>query len=225
MSRELGEVFGCRVRVDDAPAGEARKADIRHRREGFAVPAHLLECRERCKQSRPVIRADRRDVEVGQPSSCLGRGHARERLGALVERQQRDDRKVRDAAGGLDRVDDLLEVVERLDHEQVDAAAVQDCRLLREQLAADSRGGRFPERPDRAADEDVPARDFPRVACELDPCGVDLIEIVLEEVVGELAAIGPECVRLDQIGARVDEAHVKGYDRVGGAQVRLLRIA
>ena len=35
----------------------------------------------------------------------------------------------------LDRVDDLLEVVERLDHEDVGAAPVEHSRLLREELA------------------------------------------------------------------------------------------
>ena len=222
MCGEFGEVFRCRMRVDDAPARQACQADVRQRRERLAVLPHLLERCERCEQPGPVVRADRGDVEVGQARCRFSRGDSGERLGALVERQQRDDRETRDAADGLDRVDDLLEVVERLDHEHVDAAPVQNCSLLREELTADPRGGRFAERPDRAADEDVAPGDLPCVARELDARRVDLLEVVLEEVVGELAAVGAEGVRLDQVGARVDEAHVQRHDGIWSAEVRLL---
>ena len=85
-----------------------------------------------------MIRADGGDVELHQPRCGLGRGHAGQRLGALVERQQRDDRQTRDAAHRLDRIDDLLEVVERFDHEEVGAAAVEHCGLLREEVAANA---------------------------------------------------------------------------------------
>ena len=52
---------------------------------------------ERGEQPGAVVRADRGDVERGEPVGRLARGDARERLGALVEGQQRDDRQVRDA--------------------------------------------------------------------------------------------------------------------------------
>ena len=126
------------MRVDDATAGQARETDVRQRCERLAVLAHLLERRERSEKPRPVVRPDRGDVLLRQARGCFGRGHARERFGALVERQQGDDRKTRDGPGGFDRVDRLVEVVERLDHEEVDAAAVEDRGLLREELAADA---------------------------------------------------------------------------------------
>ena len=43
-------------------------------------------------------------------------------LGLVVEGEQRDDRQRRDLAHRLDGDDELVEVEERLDHEQVDAA-------------------------------------------------------------------------------------------------------
>ena len=136
MCRELREVLRRRVRVDDASAGEAGETDVRQRGERLAVLAHSFEGGECREQTGAVVRADRGDVELGQPVGCLGRRHAGERFRALVERQQRDDRQARHAPHRLDRVDDLLEVVERLDHEQVGAATVQHRRLLGEQFAA-----------------------------------------------------------------------------------------
>ncbi len=52
--------------------------------------------------------------------------------------------------------------------------------------------------------------------------GVDPLELVLEEVVRELATVGAEGVRLDQLGTGVHEAHVERDDGVRRAQVRLL---
>ena len=67
MRGELGEVLRRRVRVDHAPAGQAREADVRQRRERAAVGLHLLERRQRGEQPGAVVRADRRDVELGEP--------------------------------------------------------------------------------------------------------------------------------------------------------------
>src|SRR5207249_3395032 len=67
--------------------------------------------------------------------------------------------------------------------------------------------------------------DLARVTGELDARRVDLLEVVFEEVVRELAAVGPEGVRLDQLCPGVDEADVQRQDRVGRPQVRLLRTA
>ena len=86
-----------------------------------------------------MVRADRGDVELGEPLGRLARGHAGERLGALVEGHQRDDRQARDAAHRLDRVDELLEVVERLDHEEVGAAALEDAAPARRRARAATR--------------------------------------------------------------------------------------
>ena len=79
------------------------------------------------------------------------------------------------------------------------------------------------ERPDRAADVDVAARHLARVARELHAGGVDLLELLLEEVGGELAAVGAERVRLDQLGAGADEPEMEVDDALaarGGSPPR-----
>src|SRR5262249_11943653 len=48
------------------------------------------------------------------------------------------------------------------------------------------------------------------------------LEIVLEVVGGQLAPVGAEGVRLDQLRPGLDEADVQRHDRLWGAQVRLL---
>ena len=69
-------------------------------------------------------------LERGEPLGGGARRHAAERLTVGVEGHQRDDRQLRDRAHRLDRGDELVEVVERLEHEQVDAAAFQHLGLL-----------------------------------------------------------------------------------------------
>ena len=172
-----------------------------------------------------MVRPEGGDVELAQALGGLVRRHARERLGALVEGEQRDDRQARDRADRLDRVDDLLEVVERLDREQVGAAALEHLGLLGEQIPADTGRRRLAQRADRARDEDVSAGDLARVAGQLDGGGVDPLEVVLQEMGGELAAVRAEGVRLDHVRAGVDEAHVEGDDGVRSADVGLLRAA
>ena len=71
MRGELGEVLRRRVRIDHAPAREAGEADVRQRGERPAVRAHLLERGERREQAGAVVRADRGDVELGEPVGRL----------------------------------------------------------------------------------------------------------------------------------------------------------
>ncbi len=94
-------------------------------------------------------------------------------------------------------------------------------RLLGERLLV----RKLPGRPDRAADEHLTAGDLASLAGELHAGRVDPLEIVLEEVLGQLVPVRAEGVRLDQLGAGVDEADVHRHDRVRGAQVGLLRAA
>ena len=169
-----------------------------------------------------MVGADRGQVERAQPLRGLGGGDSRERLGALVEGQRGDDRQAGDAAHGLDRGLELLQDVERLDHEQVDAAPVEDPGLLREDLGALlGRNREVAERADRAGDEDVSARDLARLAGELDAGAVDPLQLVVEVEAGQLAAVGAERVRLDQVGAGADEARVQRDDALGRLEVRL----
>ena len=225
---ELGEVFGRRVRVDDAAAGEAREADVRQRGERRAVlGAHRLERRQGGVEPGAVVGADRGEAQGAQPRGRVGRGHAGERLGALVEGQRGDDRERGDAANRGDRGLQLVELVERLDHEQVDAATVQDRGLLGEDLGPllGRERARVAERADRAGYEDVAARDLARLARKLDARAVDPLELVLEEDLRQLVAVGAERVRLDQVGARAYETRMERLDALRRLEVRLLGAA
>ena len=131
------------------------------------------------------------------------------------------DEMLRTAASAVQQ---LLELEERLDEEQVDATGLERGRLLREDLVALVLR-ELPvvaERADRAADVDVAAGDLARLARELRPGAVDLPDLVLEPVRGQLPAVGAEGVRLDQVGPRVDEADVKRDHGLGRGQVRFL---
>ena len=145
---------------------------------GMPGAAHPAEGSQRHRRPGAVIRPDRRDVERRESAGDgLGPDPARD-LGVVVERQEGDDRERRDAAHRLDRDDELLEVEERLDHEQVDAAPLEHLRLRRVQRAVLGRVEHLElaERADRPGDEDVPPGDLARLAGEPDGGGVDLLE-------------------------------------------------
>ena len=145
---------------------------------------------------------------------------------SLSKRHERDDRQRRDRADRRDRGLEIDEVVERLDHEEIDAAALEDLRLLgveRRRLVALEL--RVAERADRARDEDVAPRHLARLARELHGGTVQPLELVLEEVLRELRPVRAERVRLDQLGASADVAEVHVDDALGRPQVRLLGAA
>jgi len=173
-----------------------------------------------------VVRADRGEVEHGEPVRRLASGDPAERLAVLVEGQERDDRQARDALDGLDRGHELGEVVERLDHEQVCAAPFEDPRLLGEQLGeiGPAQLG-VADRPDRAGDEHVLAGHLARFSRQPHGSRVDALEIVLEEVRGELRPVSAERVRLDQLGPGADVADVDSHDALGRAEICLLGTA
>ena len=148
---ELCEVLRGGVRVDDPVPGHAGEADVRHRGERETVAAHLAQRGQRRLDSGAVVGADRRDPELMQ---ALGRLLGREpgkRLRAGVEREHREDRQRRDAADGLDRGLELLEIEERLDGEQVDATSLEHRRLLREDLDLRSSARRRAHRAARSS--------------------------------------------------------------------------
>jgi hypothetical protein len=221
---ELGEVVGRRMREDHARAGQARQTDVRERRQHEPVALHRGERVQRGRGTRAVVRAGGRHVQPGEPLGRLLGRDAAERLAVRVEGHQGDDRQRRHRAHRRDRGDELVQVEERLQHEQVDAATLEHLRLLREERALlGVEPLDLPERADRAGDEDVRARDLARLTGEPDGRGVDPLELVLEEVRGELAPVGAERVRLDQLGAGADEARVERDDALRRPQVRLFR--
>src|SRR5581483_9377539 len=103
-------------------------------------------------------------------------------------------------ADRADRRLEIAEVEERLDHEQVGAAALEHARLVG--VAAGGVG------TDRPGDEDVASGDLARLACEPDSGARDLLELVVEEVLGELRPVGAERVRLDQLRSGADVAEM-----------------
>ena len=97
-----------------------------------------------------MVRARGGDVEPVEPLGGLLGGDATECLAVRVEGHQRDDRQARRRAHRLDRGDELLEVEERLEHQQVDAAALQHLRLLAERSLCSSTSKRSTSRPPTA---------------------------------------------------------------------------
>ena len=166
---ELGEVVGRRVRVDHPAAEEAREPDVRERGERRArAGLHLLERRERREQAGAVVRAERGEPERRRGAPPPGVRVTPASVSAASSKvSSATIGSDETAADGLDRVDELLEVVERLEHEEVGAALLEHRRLLGEELASPRRARRLAERPDRAADEDVAPGQLARLAGEL----------------------------------------------------------
>jgi hypothetical protein len=215
------------MRVHDPAAGKTREADVRQGGEREPCVAHVAEGAQGNRRPRPVIRPDRCDVEACKaPCGRLGADAAGD-LGLVVEREQRDDRERRDLAHRLDGDDELLEVEEGLDHEQVDAASLEHACLLGIERAV--LGGvehlELAERADRARDEDVAARDLACLPRDPDARRVDLLEGLVEEEASELAPVGAERVRLDQLRPRRDVARMHRDHALGRAHVGLLGTA
>ena len=158
MRGELGEVLGRGVRVDDAVAGHAGEADVGHCGEREAVAVHLAERGEGGLDARAVVRADRGDAELAEAfRGACGRDPG-ERFRARVEREHGEHRERGDGADRFDRRFELVQLEEGLDGEEVDAAALEDGRLLGEDLEAlVGVDAGLAERADRAGDEHVAA--------------------------------------------------------------------
>ena len=156
-------------------------------------------------------------------AAVLGTDPSRD-LGLVVEGEERHDRERRDRAHRLDRDDELVEVEERLDHEQVDAPTFEHAGLCRVERAVLGRVEHLElaERPDRAGDEHVSAGDLPCLARKPHACGVDLLEGVVEQCARELPPVRTEGVRLDQLRTRRDVSGMDGDHALGSLQVRLL---
>ena len=225
MCGEVGEVVGRRVRVHDSTGGERRQTDVRERSERRVAGSHRLERAEGSLDARAVVRADRGQAERTQSLRCIGRPHAADRLCVLVEREQCDDRQRRHSADRVDRDQQLVQVVEGLDHEQVDASALEQLGLFGEErcevLVAASASG-VADRPDRSRDVDISAGDLAGLTRQLDRRLVDRGELVLEEVPAQLASVRPEGVGLDQVGARSNEAEMQRDDALGRSEIRFL---
>ncbi len=82
-----------------------------------------------------------------------------------------------------------------------------------------------PSGPIAPGDQHVAPGDVARLARQADARRVDRLELVLEQLARQLAAVGAEGVRLDQLGSGADVARVHRDHALGCAQVRLLGTA
>ena len=140
----------------------------------------------------------------------------------LGKREHGDQRQVGDVADGADRELQLVEPEERLEDEEVGAAAGEHGRLLG---VGDGDGAAAlvlvhvedaGERADRAGDERVDAGDLARLAGELDAGGVDRVDELAGPDALEARARGGEGGGLEQLGAglEVGEVDVEHLARV-----------
>ena len=220
---EVGEVVGRRVRVDDPAGRDRRQADVRKRGERRARPAPSPRARAAPPGGRR--RGSRRSRRGRAGGAVPPRRRRRHRRSSPRPGRRRGARRSGATTTDADRVErdeQLVEVVEGLDHEQVDAASLEQLRLFREEPSPVFAPVGVAERADRAADVDVAARDLARLARQLDGRAVDRGQVVLEEVGAQLAPVGAEAVRLDQVGAGADEAEMQRDHALRSAQVRLL---
>ena len=153
LRRKLPEVLGRCVREHDAPARHAREPDVRQCGQRPPGVRHVRERAECGGRPGAVVGAERRHVQLTRADRRRASRHARERLPVAVERHQRDDGQRRHPADRGDGGFELVEVVEGLDHEEVDTSGLEHARLLGEER----RRLGVAERADRPGDEDLPA--------------------------------------------------------------------
>ena len=229
---ELGEVVRRRVRIDDAAARAARQADVRlrgerepvladearpSRRARRAPPGAQGRSSRRSRRRRPSCRRSTASRAATPASVCASSSNVSwATIGSERRSLHRRDR-------GLE----LLEVEERLDHEEVDAAALEQASLLEEDVVGvlgrrSSPRGRRAGRSSRRRTPGVPATSRASRA-SLTPASTISAEPVVEELRRQLAPVRAERVRLDQLRAGANEREVDADDGLGCLQVRLLR--
>ena len=133
LGGELGEVVGRRVRVDDAAARAAGRPTFGCAVSGrpFATARHLGECGKRGLRAEAAVRARRRPLRARS-------GARRRRAPWTPARVWPSSSKVSWATIGSEETSctarigslELVEVVERLDEEEVDAAPLEEPGLL-----------------------------------------------------------------------------------------------
>jgi hypothetical protein len=226
---EQAEVAGHVVAVDAeleaARAGAARLARVRlggHRDR--RVPHQVLGHGEHPLRADGAVGAEHRHRQAGQHGGDLARRLAAQGVRVVGEGGLGDDRRVADLAGRRHRLDQLVQVAERLQDDQVDAG--QRAELLPEHLRAFGRAdaaalpcgdrGR-----DRAGHQDLAVALGLRGAGDPDAGPVDLVHLVGEALVAEPEPVRAERVGLDDVRAGCEVALVDGRDQAGVGQVEL----
>ncbi len=206
------EVLGARG-VDEAALESLREPGVGHDRpRGVAIggSAHRLEGIETGDRPGPAVDPDGVRACRGQRGGGHRRAVAVGQDEFLAEGQRGDDRDVRRAAGLVDGENQLLEVGERLEHDQVRPALEQAVDLLAECGPRDGLGEDRPsprrrtQRPDRATHERVAPADLACLAGELRGPPVERADLSFEAPSGQPLPVGTERQGLDQLGARLE---------------------
>ena len=212
-----------RGQVDVAPLDVARAAGIRLRRQPRARDRrHPLDRLEHRRRADAAVDADDVGVRLERRRELLGR-RAVEAVAVFLDRHLRHDRQVADAADRGDGGAHLVQVAERFEHEEIDAAGEQRLGLFAEVglgLVASGLAPRLDadaQRADRAGDVRLPAG---RRLGQLRPFEVDVAQPVGQAEAAQLDAVGAERVRLDDIraGADVVLVHLGDLARLGQVQ-------
>ena len=226
-----GQVLGRR-RVDE-PVGEAlRQAGVGHdraRRPALQDAGHLLQRVDAALRSGAAVHAD--DIRSGRrdnPGRHLRPGAVGQDQ-VLAEGQRGDDRQVGRLAGDLDRDEQLVEVDERLQDDDVDAALEQAVQLFAEcvspdriRLASGAPPGRL-EGPDRAANERLAPGHVTCFAGQRGGPAIEQPNADLQAGRRQPEPVRPERQRLDQLGARREVFPVGGPDEVRPAHDELFQ--
>ena len=174
-----------------------------------AGSAHRPESLQAGRWSGPAVDPDRVRARASQGIHGRRRAVAVGQDEFLTEGQRGDDRDIRGAACLVQRQQELLEIRERLEDDQVDAAFEQAVDLLAERGPGDGSGDRCaPARrtdgSDRPADEGIASADLAGVPGELGRSPVDRPDARLEAPRRQALPVGPERQRLDQLRSRLE---------------------
>ena len=220
--RDGPEVLGAR-RIDEAPLESLREPGVGHdrsRRLAIGGTAHRLEGVQTGGRPRPAVDADCVRTRASERGGGDGRVVAVGQKEFLPESQRGDDRDVRRAARLVDGEDQLLQVRERLEHDQVRPTLEQALDLLAEDGSRDRVGEdrtttrRRTQGPDRAANQCVASTDLACLARKLCGTPVERAHLALETPSGQSLSVGTERQGLDQLGARFEVLPVGGADHL-----------
>ena len=227
--RDLGEPV--RVgRVDELPLNPLRQPRVRHERAGQCMAGRVDPAQGVERGTGPDAAVDPERVGAGDDQQVRGRlgcpavGQAE----LLAERHRGDDREVRRGADLGDRQQELVQVVERLEDEQVDAALQQPIELLAEgrprRRVADPEIAvrRTAQRADRPANERIPAGDIACLAGQLRGPSVQARRDVAQAPAREPDPVRTEGRRLDEVGPGVEVLPVDRADQVGPRENELV---
>ena len=223
-----GEVAAVDGELERARPGAARLPGVRlgadrHRR----VADQVLGDDEHPLRPDRAVGADHRDRQRGQHRRDLARRLAAQGVRVVGERGLRDQRQAGDGRGHGDRLDELVQVPERLKDQQVGGVIrdqgedllAQHLHPLRGTHPAPLRRGH--RRRDRARHQDAASRAVRGGPGKPDARPVDLGDLVGEAVVGEPEPVRAERVGLDDVRAGDQVAVVDGGDKAGIGQVEL----